>query len=184
MTGLRKLLVLGTAVVVALPIVLGIAGYYLFTRADMDQLRPADAIVVLGGEHDGREAYGLQLAREGIAKTVVLSDPYGPQDTLMDEACAAGTTAIRVICFAPDPSTTRGEAMFTQRLAEQYGWKTVVVISWRYHLLRARFIFDQCFDGDVIMRGVPRTYNFSLMEWEGVYAYQVVGMVKAVVVGC
>jgi uncharacterized SAM-binding protein YcdF (DUF218 family) len=184
MAGLRKLVVLGTSVVVALPVVLGIVGYFLFTRADMDPLRPADAIVVLGGEHDGREAYGLQLAREGIANTVVLSDPYGSQDTLMDGACAAGTRTIRVICFSPEPSTTRGEAMFTQRLAEQYGWKAVVVISWRYHLLRARFIFDQCFDGDVIMRGVPRNYNLSLVEWEAVYAYQVVGMVKAVVVGC
>jgi uncharacterized SAM-binding protein YcdF (DUF218 family) len=184
MTGLRKLLVLGTSVVVALPVVLGIVGYSLFTRADMDSLRPADAIVVLGGEHDGREAYGLQLAREGFADIVVMSDPYGPNDKTMKKACASGTEKIRVICFDPDPPTTRGEAMFTQRLAEQYGWKTVVVISWRYHLLRARFIFDQCFDGNVIMRGVPRSYNFSLVEWEGVYAYQVVGMVKAVVVGC
>jgi hypothetical protein len=126
----------------------------------------------------------LQLARDGIADTVLLSDPYGTHDKIMKKACAAGTQKIRVICFPPEPATTRGEAMFTQRLAEQYGWKTVVVISWRYHLLRARFIFDQCFDGEVIMRAVPRAYNFSLVEWEGVYAYQVVGMVKAVAVGC
>lgn len=184
MTRLRALLVLGTAIVVALPILLGISGFFLFTRADMDPLRPADAIVVLGGEHDGREAYGLQLARQGVADTVVLSDPYPSQDAVMAEACATGTRAIRVICIPPDPSTTRGEAMFTQRLAEKHGWKTVVVISWRYHLWRARYIFDQCFDGDVIMRAVPRSYDLSLAEWEGVYAYQVVGMVKAVAVGC
>ncbi|MDQ8027603.1 MAG: hypothetical protein REJ23_02675, partial [Brevundimonas sp.] len=39
-----------------------IVGYFLFYRSHEDTLRRADAIVVLGGEHDGREQYGIDLA--------------------------------------------------------------------------------------------------------------------------
>ncbi len=41
-----------------------IVGHQLFDRDHGDQLRHADAIVVLGGEHDGREQYGIDLARQ------------------------------------------------------------------------------------------------------------------------
>lgn len=165
-------------------------GYQLFYREHQDSLRHVDAIVVLGGEHDGREDYGLQLAREGYARTVVVSDPYlndgynrGGQ-ALMQRICASSTASIEVICFTRDPSTTRGEAMFTERLARERGWKSVIVISWRYHLVRARYIFGQCFSGDVVMRGVPRDYGRSPVMWGYQFAYQYGGLAKAAVLGC
>lgn len=165
-------------------------GYQLFYREHFDALRKVDAIVVLGGEHDGREDYGLQLAREGYAKTVLISDPYikggyhrGGQ-SLMQRVCSSGTADIEVICFAPDPSTTRGEAMFTQRMAKQRNWHSVIVVSWRYHLVRARYIFGQCFDGEVVMRPVPRSYPSSTMFWAYTFAYQYAGLAKAAILGC
>ncbi|MGC4934064.1 YdcF family protein [Gordonia sp. DT30] len=165
-------------------------GYQLFYRDHSDSLRHADAIVVLGGEHDGREDYGLHLARAGLASTLVISDPYrdeaGPRTDadLMRRVCAAGTPAIEVICFTPDPSTTRGEAMEVQRLARARHWHTVIVISWRYHMARARYIFGQCFDGDVVMAAVPRTYPSSPGYWTHQFAYQFGGLGKAVILGC
>ncbi|WAC56777.1 YdcF family protein [Gordonia sp. SL306] len=163
-------------------------GYQLFNREHQDELRPADAIVVLGGEHDGREDYGLRLAHEGFAKTVAISDPYRPYPLLdkqiMDRVCNAGTPDIEVICFAPDPSTKQGEAMFIQHLAKERGWRSVIVISWRYHMVRARYIFGQCFDGQVIMRSVPRDYSRSVVKWAYQYAYQYGGLAKAAVLGC
>jgi len=62
---------------------IGISGYLVFTNAPIDSLQKADAIIVLGGEHDGREDYGLRLAREGWAKTVVMSNPYWDGDPVM-----------------------------------------------------------------------------------------------------
>lgn len=177
----------GAALVVVL-LVLGLVGYQLFVREHQDPLRPADAIVVLGGEHDGREDYGLQLAREGYARTVLISDPYRPYTPLdtgiMDRVCSASTSTIEVICFAPVPSTTQGEAMFTQRMAKQRGWHSVIVISWRYHLVRARYIFRQCFDGQTVMRSVPRDYSLPLWRWTFEFAYQYGGLVKAAIIGC
>jgi uncharacterized SAM-binding protein YcdF (DUF218 family) len=180
---LGRAMIVIVAIPVAITVLLGAIGYVLFTRAQIDPIGKADAIIVLGGEHDGREAYGISLAEQGVADTVVLSNPYGPYDKKMRAFCASGSDTVRVICEKPVPSTTRGEAIFTQRLAQQYGWKHVVVISWQYHLPRARYIFGQCFDGSVTMRAVPRTYDFSLAEWEFTYLYQLAGFVKAAVQG-
>ncbi len=172
-------------------------GYQLFYRDHSDALRKVDVIVVLGGEHDGREDYGLQLAREGYAKTVLVSDPYETNNFLknhggdeprsqaiMRRVCSSSTASIEVICFDPEPSTTRGEAMFTQRMAKQRNWHSAIVISWRFHLVRARYIFGQCFDGDVVMRSVPRAYPTSPAFWAGQFAYQYGGLAKAAVLGC
>jgi uncharacterized SAM-binding protein YcdF (DUF218 family) len=77
--------------------------------------------------------------------------------------------------------TTRGEAILTRRLAQEHGWKTVVVVSWRFHLPRAKAIFEKCFSdapGALIMRGVPRKYDFPLAHWEFTYLYQDVAMAK------
>ena len=163
----------------------GATGTLFFAHARPDPLRKADAIVVLGGEHDGREAYGLKLAGQGYAPTVLMSDPYGPRDPVMKRYCRRQAD-IEVICRPPVPSTTRGEALMTRALAEQRGWRSVIVISWRYHLPRARRIFDVCFgapDRSVIMRDVPRSYRFSVAQWQYTFLYQYGGFVKAEVQG-
>lgn len=165
-------------------------GYQLFYRDHSDALRKVDAIVVLGGEHDGREDYGLRLAQEGYANTVVVSNPYESPGydhsgvDLMQRVCSSSTERIEVICFNPDPSTTQGEAMFVQRMAKERHWTSAIVISWRYHLFRARFIFGQCFDGEVVMRSVPRDYARPKRQWMHQFAYQYGGLAKAVSIGC
>ncbi|MEO9326890.1 YdcF family protein [Gordonia aurantiaca] len=165
----------------------GALGFQLFTRVHDDPLRPADVIVVLGGEHDGREDHGIELARKGYADHVLISDPYRPYtdaDAMMPRVCASGTREITVTCFEPDPSTTRGEAMFVRDMARRHGWQSVIVVTWSYHLVRARYIFGQCFDGDVIMHAVPRDYSPNPVLWGAVYAYQYGGLAKAAVLGC
>ena len=162
-----------------------ISGYLLFTKAGVDTLQRADAIIVLGGAHDGREDYGLRLAREGWASTVVISNPYGPDDPVMRRVCH-DTSDIEVICRRPEPSTTRGEALFTRQLADARSWSKVIVVSWRYHLPRARLVFRQCFSdrpGAAIMTPVPQLFPYSALEWEFVYAYQFGGLAKAIALG-
>ncbi|MFE7416423.1 YdcF family protein [Rhodococcus sp. NPDC057529] len=158
---------------------LGAGGHFIYATARADSIRPVDAIIVLGGERDGREEYGIDLARQSISTNVVLSNPYGPRERGMAEFCATRDPAFTVTCVRPQPSTTRGEALFTRDLAAQHGWTSVMVISWRYHLPRARYIFSQCFDGEIVMRPVPRDYDFSVAHWECIYLYQTFGFVKA-----
>ena len=168
-------------VVVILLVDMGISGYVVFRNARVDELQHADAIVVLGGEHDGREDYGLTLAREGWASTVVLSNPYDDGDPVMNRVCREAAD-IEVICRRPDPLTTRGEAAMMRQLADERSWHRIIVISWRFHLPRSRLVFRQCFasqPGAVIVTAVPRRYSYSLLGWELVYAYQWGGLAKA-----
>ncbi len=181
----RYLTYTSMAALVLLLFLNGASGTLLFARAKADALARADAIVVLGGEHDGREAYGLTLAEQGYARTVLISNPYPTGDKVMKKACQPRQD-IHVICRAPVPSTTRGEALMTRELADQNDWETVIVVSWRYHLPRARKIFDECFvtsSRGVIMRDVPRSYPFSVAQWQYTYLYQYGGWVKAEIQG-
>jgi uncharacterized SAM-binding protein YcdF (DUF218 family) len=172
-------------VVVVLLVDVGLAGLTLFTNAPSDQLRRADAIIVLAGEHDGREQYGLNLARQGWARTVVLSDPYLPGDPQMKSACAPAVD-IEVICRKPEVLTTRGEAMMMRQLSAERSWRRIIVVSWRYHLPRARLVFRQCYStspGAVVAVALPRDYDLSPIGWELMYFYQFAGFAKAVMQG-
>ncbi len=177
--------ILAIALILVL-VAVGSSGYVIFTRAPSDPLRPADAIIVLGGEHDGREEYGLQLAEEGYAPVVVLSDPYEPDDPLMRRLCERNRSSIEVICRRPDPSTTRGEAIFTKELIAERHWSTLIVVTWRYHLARADYVFSHCLEPSVptlVMHAVPRRYDNSVPDWAMVYLYQYGGFLKAVAQG-
>lgn len=162
----------------------GVGGYFLFTRPHVDELTRADAIVVLGGERDGRVEYGLKLAREGYADTLVLSDGYDGHYSALESTCSSSSAKLTVICFTPDPWTTRGEAMFTAELAREHGWTRVIVVSWNFHMVRSRYIFEKCFDGLLTMRPVPRTYDYSPSYWGYIYAYQYAALAKAVLQTC
>lgn len=177
------MVVIALASMLATVAVLGGAGYLMFTRPQGDPLTTADAVVVLGGEDDGRLDYGLSLVRRGYANNLVLSDSYG-DNARFRRACDSGTSAIIVTCFRPEPYTTRGEAMFVARLAKRNNWSHLIVVSWNFHLVRARYIFDQCFAGTVTMRPVPRSYDYSVRKWAETYAYQYFALAKAAVLGC
>lgn len=184
----RRMVALLEAAVVVVAITLvdmGLSGYLVFTNAKTDRLQHADAIIVLGGDHDGREDYGLTLARQGWARTVIMSDPYEDSDPVMKRVCQKAAD-VEVQCLRPDPLTTRGEAAMMRRLAEERSWRRIIVVSWRYHLPRARFIFDQCFSNRsdaAVFIDVPRIYQHSALGWEFVYAYQWGGLAKAVAQG-
>lgn len=160
-----------------------VLGYVIFGNAVESTVSRVDAVVVLGGEHDGREGYGVALARQGLASAVVLSDPYPTTDPIMSRMCLHRNETVDVICSRPDPSTTRGEAIMTRRLARERHWHSILIVSWRYHLPRARLVFDQCLSAmniSITATAVPRHYVLPLWYWQYLYLYQFGGIVKAV----
>ncbi len=53
-----------------------------------------------------------------------------------------------------------------KRLAADRDWQRIVVVSWRYHLLRARYIFSRCEPvegGTVEFVAVQRPYELSVV---------------------
>jgi uncharacterized SAM-binding protein YcdF (DUF218 family) len=155
-----------------------IGGLPVYVRPQVDQLRHADAILILGGPHYSRYPFGFDLATQGWATNVVVSNPHGANDPWMTGFCADPHHPFNLHCFVPDPPTTKGEGQELRRLAAQNGWRTIIVVTFRPHVSRARFILEQCFDGDLIMVAPPGP--ISAPRWASEYVYQTVGYLRAV----
>jgi hypothetical protein len=174
----RRRCILGLAASVwVLVIAAVIGGLPVYVRPQIDPLRHADAILVLGGPYYTRYRYGLDLRSEGWAPTVVVSNPNGPDDPFMTDFCARPHPELDLHCLVPDPPTTKGEARELRRLASQYGWRTVIVVTYRPHISRARFILKQCFDGDLVMVATPD--HILIGRWAFEYIHQTGGYLKA-----
>ncbi len=155
---------------------IGGAPVYVFPQTDTP--RHADAILILGGEYHARYQFGLTLASEGLASTVVASNPIGLADRWLIDQCESPPPGITLRCFVPDPPTTKGEGRELRRLASQYGWKSIIVVTYQPHISRARFILQSCFDGELAMVASPA--QLSLRKWAIQYLYQTAGYVRAV----
>jgi uncharacterized SAM-binding protein YcdF (DUF218 family) len=182
--GARRTAVLITTLATVIVALNGAVGYVIFGNAADSAVSHVDAVVVLGGEHDGRERYGLALARQGLASTVLLSNPYPAADPVMKRMCLRRNDAFEVICSRPDPLTTRGEAIMTRRLARERNWHKILIVTWRYHLPRARLVFHQCLSGagvSIAAKAMPRHYVLPVWYWQYIYLYQSTGIAKALV---
>jgi hypothetical protein len=153
-----------------------IAGLPVYVRPQIDKPRRADAILILGGADYGRYPFGFDLGVDGGAPDVVVSNPRGTHDRWLTDACSTPHPRFRLHCFVPDPPTTKGEGRELRRLAVQYGWRTVIVVTFRPHISRARFILEQCFIGDLIMVASPA--HISVSRWAFEYFYQTVGYLR------
>ena len=166
------------AMIVCLLFTAAAAGLPVYVTPQIDQLRHADAILVLSGPFHRRYSFGMDLARHGWAPNLVISNPSGAADRKLTDYCAAPHPGFAVHCIVPDPVTTKGEARQLRRLASEYGWDTVIVVTFRPHISRARFILEQCFDGDLVMVESPA--DISKSRWVYEYLYQTAGYVRTV----
>jgi uncharacterized SAM-binding protein YcdF (DUF218 family) len=162
--------------VVALAVLLlsGAVTARTFIWPDLPPVPPrVDAIVELGGAAvHGRGLLALQLARAHRA-------PYLVQSTIVEDAgthrCLPPVDDVTVLCFHADPGTTRGEAEAIGRLAEQYHWKSVVLVTTPDQAWRARLRTSRCFPGPVYVATSPLPAIQFL--WE--VPYQAAASVKA-----
>ncbi|MEV6277305.1 YdcF family protein [Nocardia sp. NPDC051832] len=170
-------LLLGLVVVLATAIT---ALWPVYVRPRTDPPAPADAILVLGGAHDGREQLGLRLARDGYAPWVVFSDPY-TNSPMINRICHGGYS-FRVTCFDPAPRTTRGEGRELARLARANNWRSVIVVTFTPHISRARYILQKCWPGD--LRFADPRPDLSPARWAYDYVYQSAAYIKAYFEDC
>ncbi len=154
-----------------------VGGLPVYVRPQTNPLRDADAILILGGPGWERYPFGIELGAKGWAPTVVISNPDGDKDPWLTKTCAAPPSGLTLHCFAPEPATTLGEGRELRRLAAIHGWRTVIVVTFRPHISRARYILEQCFDGDLVMVASPA--HLSLSTWVFQYVYQTAGYVRA-----
>ena len=141
------LLALGLTILVAL----AVASVLLFILYDDDEVTAADAVVVLAGSRF-RLPVGLDLVERGVAPVLVISDGLDSRSPASRRICRERA---QVLCPKPNPYSTRGEARLVARLARERGWDSVVVVSSRFHLYRARMLFERCYGGRLAMVGAP-----------------------------
>jgi uncharacterized SAM-binding protein YcdF (DUF218 family) len=135
---------------------------FLLSRPD-DPVRSADAVLVLAG-NSRRLPVALELVGSGVAPVLVVSVDTSGRDPGRDRLCATGLDHAELRCLVADPYSTRGEARLLAGLVRERGWETVVVVSSRYHLFRARQIFERCLRGTrLLFHGAPTTFVQKLV---------------------
>jgi uncharacterized SAM-binding protein YcdF (DUF218 family) len=160
----RRLLLIAAGLVAAWVV----ACLVLFTWSPWDSGAPAhaDVVVMLSGNKHRLPA-ALALIRRGVAPVLALSSVQ--QTKHWAEAhrlCRTHRYAgARVICFEAVPYSTRGEARTVARLAEEHGWRSIVVVTSHFHITRAHLLFRRCWHGPLSMVGSTSTWWRLPVEW-------------------
>lgn len=131
-----------------------------------------DAIVMLDGQGN-RLTAALELAWAHRAPMIVIA--RGSKYWGHGGFCAPKIPRVKVICFDPDPSTTRGEAEFAGRLAKRYRWHSIVLVATTPQDTRARLRVGRCFGGKIYVVNAP----LPASEWPGAIAYEWAATFKA-----
>jgi uncharacterized SAM-binding protein YcdF (DUF218 family) len=129
-----------------------------------------DAIVVPAGQGD-RLGAALELAHQNRARYLVLS--WGKY--IAPHLCGTYVGSAAVLCFQPVPDTTQGEAEATARLARQYDWRSIAVLTTPDQIWRAELRLRRCYSGSIY--GV--TTPLPLHLWPFQIAYQWAATAKA-----
>lgn len=153
------LLVLVLGVVVACPF----AGRYLIIEMPLER---ADALVVLAGGNTGRWLEAADLYREGYAQHLLLSpgyaDPVGDElrrqgirypreaEIMRDVYSQLGVPASVVEIMPVGYDNTADEAAGAKRIAQARGWRSIIIVSAKYHTRRALYAFEREFAGSGI----------------------------------
>jgi uncharacterized SAM-binding protein YcdF (DUF218 family) len=142
------------------------AFFFVWPRED-DPAR-SDAVVVLSGDRDFRLPRALRLLRNDLAGALVISDGRDPEWPQANRLCNGGARSFRVFCFKPDPYSTTGEAEAVASLAREQGWDSVLLVTSRFHVYRARLLFERCLVGDVDAVGSRYKLRYlpSALFWE------------------
>jgi uncharacterized SAM-binding protein YcdF (DUF218 family) len=164
-----RFLIAGAALALA---ALGVATARLFVWPPHGMPARVDAIVMLNGPGNRLDT-ALKLAWEGRAPVVVVSQssPFWGHGSI----CAPKIPGVRVICFDPDPATTRGEAEFAARLAKRYRWRSIALVTTAPQDTRARLRMRRCFAGHVYVVNAPLT----TYQWPAEVVYEWAATLKA-----
>lgn len=122
-----------------------------------DPLQPADAIVVIGGDHKpDRIAHAVHLYEQGYAPIVILSagtmvweggEYIAEAEVLRRQAISLGLP-LEVILIEAVSQDTLQNAQFTRQLSESYDFDSLLLVTSTYHSRRARHLFNMVFADD------------------------------------
>ena len=150
---------------------------FLLTRAaeqivKKDELKPADAIVVLAGEETERVEHGVKLFKEGWARKDRMIMAGGPLvwkyswASLMQEHAVYLGIPKNAILLEDKSRTTEEDASFTKEIMDRYGYKSCILVTSPYHSRRAFRIFTKIMGAEIKIISAPSEKNwFKFDEW-------------------
>ncbi len=170
--GCLGLAVLVVALFILHPLLFAAIGQQLVAA---DELRPADAIIVLAGNAPSRSAHGVELYRQGWAPRVIVADErvksHGLETTwrvLNEQGIARLDIPADALVVLPRPGEdTHDEAMLSRDMLAERGWTRVILVTDRFHSWRARAIFRAALAPiGVDVRSSPSTFGTDVLrEW-------------------
>ncbi|WP_227878412.1 YdcF family protein [Arthrobacter dokdonensis] len=162
----KKTALISIAVLAALFLGWLLTAYQLFYNVHTPAPKQADAVVMLGGASKERLLDAMMLRAEINAPYLVISHTNTPGNASADDYCRTHSnkaTYPDVVCFTPGTMDTRGEASALGKLAAEHQWKTMAVVTSKYHIQRAGLLMRQCVNADVTM--FSTTPQFSTWQW-------------------
>lgn len=141
----------------------------------------ADVLLVLAPSAE-RLDVAEQLMDQEYAGTLAISVPgYGAGES--GPALCTEKRTYKVVCFSPEPVTTRGEGRALERLSGKYGWKSANVLTAQFHVFRARTIIARCYKGELFMIAYKPAMPFLSVQnprnsWLYHFAYETAAFAK------
>lgn len=137
-----------------------------------DTLPYTDAIVVLGGGGPHRARHAVDLFNQGYAPLVVFSG-----GTLEDVglACSSAQLSLETaqelglpgdaVLIAAEAQTTYDEAVNLRRLAQERGWRSLIVVTSPLHTRRAARTFRTLLPGIVVYVSAAPDPQYDPARW-------------------
>lgn len=138
-----------------------------------DRVEPADVIIVIGDDDftADRAKEAAELFRAGWAPQIVASGrmlrPYASvADFIARDLQSQGVPTSAIQRFSHKADNTSEEAEGLRVLAEQKGWRRILLVTSNYHTRRARYIFRKVFPESVRLEvaGAPDP-DFDPATW-------------------
>ncbi len=105
----------------------------------------ADAVVVLGGDPDGRSVTGADLVRKGYAPAaLIINGRHGSKAERLFRQVVSGSENIHLDLR---PRNSYEEAVAGLEAMKRYGWRRVLVVSDPPHMLRVWWVWNHVLSG-------------------------------------
>jgi hypothetical protein len=137
------------------------ASAVLFVWPATNRPHRVGAILSLNGtDEPARERLAVSLAEKGYAPVLLFSQ--GP------DACPR-VGHVEVVCFYADPERTIGEVRFAATYARRHHLHSLMIVSGRAQVTRARLLMERCFPGQLTL--VPAPFQWFHFPFEVMYEW-------------
>jgi hypothetical protein len=116
----------------------------------------------------------VALAKHRYAPVLLVSER---DSEYVPSGCAPRLKGVEVVCFRPNPVSTRGEARYVAHLAATHHWRRIIAVTSTPQDTRARLRLKRCYDGQFLLITVRPTF----LEWARDIIYEWGGLMKALV---